>query len=416
MRSPTPVALIVLTLSILFIAPVAAQQLQLRLGLTTKYPRLRSADFPLRYAPPIEVPEGGYVFVGGQNGSWFQQGQYSRLYQISLPNYSYTTLNPVRSGGTVWGGAFNGTQLLVSGWGTDDDSPGPYIWLYDGARVVSQNSLDDYGDASSWSGGDIFAASYNGKTWLLSGLGSGALPGFSAGGASNHMALGIFNGVSFTDLSSIVPDQQDAILYANAWNGQYWLVGGGWLRQGELFTLSGDTHQVNDLLLQATEDISNFTSVQSLAWNGNYWLIGGMGFLAEYDGHHFIDLTKQLEYALGTSVFYSVNSLAWNGQSWLIGGGMPIAQLGPSHAWAVVFARDGFRNLASSLPASFSNRWQNSSILGVTAIGGTWVLGGYVGNRGFLASYSETSVTDCSYLVDNFTYVDWVSSIQALMF
>ena len=115
------------------------------------------------------------MFVGGQNGTWFEQGQSPRVYQIYLQNFSSVQLTPVRSGGTVWGGGFNGSQLLISGWGSDDASPGPYIWLYNGASVVTEGSLDDYGQASSWSGGDIFSASYNGKEWLLSGLGSGPL-------------------------------------------------------------------------------------------------------------------------------------------------------------------------------------------------------------------------------------------------
>ena len=354
--------------------------------------------------------------MGGQNGSWFRLGQFSRLYRFSLPNFSYTALSPVRSGGTVWGGGFNGTQLLVSGWGTDDGSSGPYVWLYDGAHVVSQDSLDEYGGASSWAGGDIFAASYSGKYWLLSGLGSGALSTYMGGGPSNHMALGVFDGVTFTDLSSLVPDQQDAILYTNAWNGEYWLVGGGWMRHGVLFTLDGSSRLVTSLVLKAQKSISNFTSVQTVAWNGDYWMIGGMGFLAEYDGRNFIDLTQQLEYALGTRVFYAVNSVAWNGREWLIAGGMPIAQSSPSHAWAVEFTREGFRNLASFLPTYVTNRAENSSILSVATMGESWILGGYAGNRGFLASYDEASVTDHSYLVEAFTYVDWVTSVQGLVF
>jgi hypothetical protein len=53
----------------------------------------------------INAPSGGYVFVGGQNGTWFEQGQSPRVYQIYLQNFSSVQLNPVRSGGTVWGEA-----------------------------------------------------------------------------------------------------------------------------------------------------------------------------------------------------------------------------------------------------------------------------------------------------------------------
>jgi len=364
-------------------------------------------------APSFNAPKEGYVFVGGQNGSWFQPGQFPRLYQISLQNYSSIQLNPVSSGGTVWGGGFNGSQLLVSGWGSDDDSPGPYVWLYNGAHVVATGSLDDFGQASSWSGGDVFAASYNGKEWLLSGLGSGPLPPYS-NLATNHMSLGTFNGSVFTDLSNLVPDQQDAILYANTWNGQNWLVGGGYLNDGVLFAFDGN--KTVDITVQARNAIPNFASVQSIAWNGEYWLIGGIGFLAQYDGHKFVDLTQQLEHALKTYNFYSVNAVAWNGQSWLIGGGSPIAQLSPSNAWFASYTSNGFVDLSSALPSYISDGTRISSILGITAVNGMWFIGGYSSNRGILLAYNGGGLEDHSDLVSTFAYVDWVSSLQVLAF
>ena len=373
-----------------------------------------SAIVPLKDPAPAAINEytENYVFVGGQNGSWFKPGQFPLLYQISLQNYSRIRLDPVSSGGTVWGGGFNGSQLLVSGWGSDDDSTGPYIWLYNGAHVVTSGSLDDYGHASSWSGGDIFAASYNGKEWLLSGLGSGPLPPYSDD-AINHMSLGTFNGSAFTDLSNLVPDQQDAILYANTWNGQYWLVGGGYLGIDVLFTFDGSS--IVDLTAKAVEAIPSIGSVQAIAWNGDYWLIGGIGFLAKYDGHNFVDLTQQLERALSTYDFNSVNAIAWNGQSWLIGGGTAIAQLYPSHAWFIAYTSDGFIDPSPTLPSYISNTY-GSSILGITAVDGVWFLGGYSNNKGILLAYNDGVLTDYSNLVRGFSYVDWVSNLRVLAF
>lgn len=353
-----------------------------------------------------------YVFVGGQNGSWFQPGQYPRLCKISLQNFSRTQLNPVSSAGTIWGGGYNGSQLLVSGWGSDDESSGPYVWLYNGAKVVTSGSLDDYGEASSWNGGDIFSASYNGREWLLSGLGSGPLPPYS-NKAINHMSLGAFNGSAFSDLSSLVPDQQDAILYTNAWNGQYWLVGGGYLSTHVLFSFDGNT--IVNLAAAARKAIPTVGSVQALGWNGNYWLIGGIGFLAEYDGHRFVDLTQQLEHALSTYYFNSVNAIAWNGQSWLIGGGTAIAQLYSSHAWFITYNSDGFTQASPELPTYMSNPY-GSSILAITSVNGVWFLGGYSGNKGILLAYNEGILTDYSNLVAGFSYVDWVSTLQMLAF
>jgi len=223
------------------------------------------------------------------------------------------------------------------------------------------------------------------------------------------MSLGTFNGSVFTDLSCLVPDQQDAILYTNAWNGQYWLVGGGYVDFGVLFTFNGST--IVDLTARIVKAVSNFGSVQAIAWNGDYWLIGGIGFLAKYDGHSFVDLTQQLGHALSTYDFNSVNAIAWNGHSWLIGGGSAIAQIDPRHAWFVAYTSNGFIDLSSTLPSYISNAYA-SSILTISAVNGVWFLGGYSSNKGILLAYDERILTDYSHLVSDFTYVDWVSSLQ----
>src|SRR5208337_982474 len=84
--------------------------------------------FPIAQVhPSSEIPiqsESQYILVGGQNGSWFKHGQAPRLYRILLSNYSVTKLAPVSSQGTVWGGSWNGSQWLISGWGTDPGGKG----------------------------------------------------------------------------------------------------------------------------------------------------------------------------------------------------------------------------------------------------------------------------------------------------
>jgi len=349
------------------------------------------------------------VLVGGQNGTWFEPGQSPRLYAVHLQNGSVVPLSPVQSGGTVWGGGFNGSQFLISGWGSDDASGGPYVFLYDGAKVVAEESLDYYGDASSWSGGDVFAASYNGKEWLLSGLGSGPLSSYPVTGS--HMSLGTFNGTVFTDLSNLVPIQQDAILFANAWNGLYWLIGGGDSGNGRIFAFDGG--KIVELTTQAKQAIRSFASVQSIGWNGEYWLIGGFGFLAQYDGHNFVDLTQQLKTALRTRNFYSVNAISWNGQSWMIGGGIPVAQVIPSQAWIATYTSAGFVDLSPTLPSYISNATRTSSILTITAAKEFWIIGGYSGDQGTLFVYNDGYVADYSSLVNDMTYVNWASTLQA---
>lgn len=200
---------------------------------------LLSLLMPVTHAQPSAASSASshlndpYILVGGQNGSWYGPGQTPRLYKISLPSHSVTRLTPVSGQGTVWTGGWNGSQWLISGWGRDPGTNGsdPYIYLYDGEQQIVAGSMGRFKDESSWHGGDIFSVSYNGSEWLLSGLGSDSL----ATGLPpiNHVALGLFDGYKFTDLSpnipsKIQPNQWDAILYANAWNGHDWLVGGGW--------------------------------------------------------------------------------------------------------------------------------------------------------------------------------------------
>jgi hypothetical protein len=384
--------------------------------------------------PPTNYPSGpdSYIMVGGQSGTWFREGQNPRLYKVFLSNYSEIQLRPVPSEGTVWTGGWNGSQWLISGWGTQPGIHGsnPYIYLYDGETQVEAGSLSQYESESSWHGGDIFAASYNGKYWLLSGMGSDTLPGLDTGEPVNHMSLATFDGYNFIDLSGKVPRQQDGILYANAWNGTHWLVGGGYADSGVLFSFDGAT--IVDLTDRISSTVRSFASVQSIAWNGKYWLIGGIGFLARYDGYKFVDLTLQLRSSLHAHLVnvasivdalastgwgarhssqLTVNAIVWNGSSWMLGGGSPVAQPTPNVAWLASYGANGFIDLSSSLPAYVSQPEQTgSSILSICHTESNWIFGGYSDDRAILFSYDNGSFVDMSHLVSKMSYVIWVGS------
>jgi len=365
-------------------------------------------------------PEAPYILVGGQNGTWFHSGQTPRLYRISLPNYSVTQLTPVQGQGTVWTGGWNGSQWLISGWGinTEPEGSNPYIYLYDGQHQIVAGSLNQYDSESSWHGGDIFAATYNGKHWLLTGLGSDTLitPTYNPNQLQNHMSLATFDGYKFTDLSGIVPRQQNAILYANAWNGTQWLIGGGYGKAGVLFAF--DENETIDLTDNLHEVVQSFASVQSIAWNGNYWLIGGIGFLAKYDGYNFVDLTSELNAALSEAYVshLTVNAMAWNGSTWMMGGGSPVAQLTTESAWAALYGPHGFVDLSPSLREAYGSKSydSHSSILSVRDSGNSWVLGGYSRNHGVLLTYSNGAFVNLSNLVNaTMSYVTWVGAPNA---
>jgi hypothetical protein len=364
-----------------------------------------------------------YLLVGGQNGTWFQTEQWPKLDQIYLTDLSSVkqlALPP--SQGAVWAGGWNGSQWLISGYGVDNDSgsqaSNPFIYLYNGCNQLDAGQYL-WTQQGSWHGGDVFAVSNNGSKWLLSGLGSDSLTLDDA--PNNHMSLALYNGSNnFTDLSLSVPDQQDAILYANAWNGKYWLVGGGYgaTRYGVLFAYN-ETNLI-DLSPQLNSVIPNFDSVQAIGWNGRYWLIGGVGFLVKYDGQNIIDLTPELNEAIGSRHIVNatlnrnnaVTAVAWNGNSWIIGGGAPLAITGPSTAWVATYNENEFHDITYKLPSYIANPTQTSTILTVTYYGDDWVLGGYANGKGVLLLITNSTTTDLSNLVSNMSTVNWVGAGQ----
>ena len=361
--------------------------------------------------------EHGYVLVGGQHGNWFEMGQTPELYRVTIPDLSIEAIAPV-SDGAVWTGDWNGSQWLISGWGAEPGAQGsnPYIYLYDGENAIGGDSLKQYENEATWHGGDIFGATYNGSDWLVSGLGSGALEPWTF--QANHMGLALFDGRIFSDLSPEIPNQWDAPLFANGWNGHYWLVGGGWEgNEGELLKYEGSN--LTDLSEQF-ESIVSFQSVQTIQWNGNYWLIGGVGFLMKYDGQNLTNLTPQLNEALlrqnrlsTLNCCNSVNALAWNGSSWAIGGGAPVANTQPLRAWSAEFDGTSFKDTTAALPSNVAKPNSSSSILSITWTDGSWFFGGYADDRGMLFSLKGTSVDDLSYLVNNaFTSVNWVGGLS----
>ncbi len=368
-------------------------------------------------AQPV-ARDNSYILVGGQNGTWFQPGQSPRLFKIFLENDSVTQLTPVPGQGTVWGGGWNGSEWLISGWGTDSGTSGsnPYIYLYNGREQVAGESVSQYNHQSSWHGGDIFAASYNGKYWLLSGMGSDEILTATDGpyDFGNHMSLATFDGNKFTDLSTVVPEQGDAILYTNAWNGSLWMVGGGYYSYGTLFIFDGSN--VTDLTSQINEAVGSFGSVLSVRWNGSYWLIGGYGFLAKYDGHNFQDLTRQLYDSISKDVSSPiiVNAIAWNGSSWLIGGGSMVAELQTKEqrsavAWIASYGTQGFKDLTASLPTYITKPIIGSSILTISYLDNRWILGGFSDSDPILLTISPNSFTDLSYLIGpTMSYVIWI--------
>jgi hypothetical protein len=374
-------------------------------------------------------PAPSYIIVGGQAGIWNTQGQYPALYKLGLAG-DVTTLSLLTIGGegTVWSGGYNGSTWLISGWGSGKYL-NPYISFFNDT-LTGKSRLTDYpqiGDEQhEWSGGDVFSVGWNGTAWLLTGMGSGVL--YSYAHATNHMSMAVLsaNG-TFTDLSPSIPGQADEILYANAWNGDYWLVGGGWYGwgKGRLFILSGD--RITDITGEIEAAVPTFNSIQSIAWNGEYFVIGGVGFLAEFYGAKFIDLTPLLDEALSPSdslhANNSVNAISWTGESWMLAGGTPVDDytgIGIHAAWmasydpgssASVPKASYFRDLTEAvLPSYVSQDDMNSTILTMSCLPGNGcAIGGADSSGGLLLWYDGGNSTDLSSTIYSaMSYVQWI--------
>jgi len=403
--------------------------------LTTTVNSLHSTNFVVSTQTFQSRPDPAFIVAGGQQGEWFTDGQYPSLLRITPSSYSplqfaSTSLTTLNGEGSVWSGGFNGSNWLISGWGSGKYL-NPYISLYN-ESTTGKTRLGNYSEIANtqeeWAGGDVFAVGWNGTDWLLTGMGSGPLlPGDDS---TNHMSMAILssNG-TFTDISAQIPSQQDLILYANAWNGKYWLVGGGWYgsSQGELLVLSGNT--ITDITNQIASVVHSFNSIQSIVWNGKYFLIGGVGFLAEYNGSTFTDLTPQLNsaltyyHSLSANANNSVNAIAWMGTYWLLAGGTPVAYyqgVSSQSARIASIIPDSDQNLSLSttfkdissvvIPKSILRIDTNSTLLAMSCL--SWsgcAIGGADSQGGVLLWFDGQKTLDLSpTLNSNMTYVQWV--------
>jgi hypothetical protein len=369
-----------------------------------------------------------YILAGGQNGSWFTPSQYPELYRTSFTNNETTTvsLSTAPDPGAVWTGGWNGSNWLITGWGSGSQGLNPYFDFYDSQAQAQVNS-SNYAQASAaegeWTGGDIFSATWNGSTWLLTGMGSGPL--YPGDASTNHYSMAFLtSNNTFIDLSQSIPNNRDGILYASGWNGADWLVGGGYygFNEGVLFSVSPDG-SITDIGSLIAEWVPNFNSVQSIAWNGTDWLIGGVGYLAEYNPTTgaVYDLTGALDLALGTDDSLgnpqtnSVNSIVWTDKAWMIAGGVPVAYMGTESQTAWVTSLDPqsgeFSDLTSQvIPSSLLTGNLMSGILSLACNNLGCVLGGFAGNNPVLIWYNGSTSTNLSDTIPSgeMTYVQWV--------
>ncbi len=360
-------------------------------------------------------------------GNWFTNSQYPLLYKVSFsgnkPSTSSLATDP--SSGTVWTGGWNGSDWLVTGYGWgNSEGLNPYYDVYD-SQASQALSFANYTEAASaeqeWAGGDVFSSTWNGTMWLLTGMGSGVLqPNESA---TNHYSMAFLtsNG-TFIDLSQSIPNNMDGILYASSWDGNDWLVGGGYYQwdTGVLYLVT-PAGNILDITDQISSSIPNFEAVQSIGWNGTVWMIGGEGFLAAYNPNTgaFYDLTGAVDSelsasdSLDNSEVNSVNSIVWTDGVWMIAGGATVAFVGneSQSAWvASINPQDGtVADLTSRIiPSTILTNSSMSSVLSMACSSSGCVLGGFADSSPMLIWYDGSSEIDLSNNLQGMHYVQWV--------
>ena len=374
------------------------------------------------------ISSAPFILAGGQNGEWFTPSQTPALYKVSLSGLggASNSLPTESNSGAVWSGGWNGSDWLVTGWGSGDSNGlNPYFDFYDSqaqSELYFSNYTQDSAAEQEWSGGDVFSATWNGSMWLLTGMGSGVLnPG---DGAVNHysMAFVTSNG-TFIDLSQSIPQNIDGILYASSWNGFNWLVGGGWygFNTGVLYQVTPNGAIV-DLTSVIKEWVPELSTVQSIEWNGTDWMIGGVGFLALYNPTTgaVYDLTGALDSVLNTAdslhdyMINAVNSIVWTKGTWMLAGGAPVGfeETENQTAWVASFDPQSgqFYDLTSQLIPSSILQGSMSSILSMACDDVGCALGGFSSNNPVLIWYNGSVTTDLSSTLSsgNMIYVQWV--------
>jgi len=153
--------------------------------------------------------------------------------------------------------------------------------------------------------GGVYAIAWNGSSWLIGGQRSP--------GGVDHGVLIALRGDTVTNLTgSIANDFAGGGVWSIGWNGTSWLIGGNSSRSATLLSFNKGS------FIDLTSRLVGHGPqpwVQMLAWNGNEWMVGGHGVFGLWTNMGYIDLFPTSPFQTG-----GVYSSAWNGTAWLVGG------------------------------------------------------------------------------------------------
>jgi hypothetical protein len=240
-------------------------------------------------------------------------------------------LGPVFRPGVMLSGGSNDTTTLLGGIGVYSQVSGFSLPVFaalssssSGPTVVNETSLVQ----SVFFEGGVYAIAWNGSSWLIGGQ-------RSPGGADQGVLIALSGG-TVTNLSAPIANYfVGGGVWSVGWNGTSWLIGGNSSKAATLLSL--DHGSFTDLSSRLVGHGSQ-PWIQMLAWNGREWMVGGHGVFGLWTSSGYIDLFPTSPFQNG-----GVYASAWNGTSWLVGG----------DGNELVFVRGGAATPATTLPAGF---------------------------------------------------------------
>lgn len=240
-------------------------------------------------------------------------------------------LGPVFRPGVMLSGSSNTTTTFLGGIGVYSQVSGFSLPVFAaltsssaGPTVVNETSVVE----SYFFEGGVYAIAWNGSSWLIGGQ-------RSPGGADQGVLVAL-SGNAVTNLTgSIANDFAGGGVWSVGWNGTSWLIGGNSSKTATLLGLSDGSF--TDLSSRLVGHGSH-PWVQMLAWNGDEWMVGGHGVFGLWTSTGYIDLFPTSPFQKG-----GVYASAWNGTSWLVGG----------DGSELVWVRGDTATMATSLPPGF---------------------------------------------------------------
>ncbi|MGA8605023.1 MAG: hypothetical protein WB788_08215 [Thermoplasmata archaeon] len=244
-------------------------------------------------------------------------------------------LGPVFQPGVMLSGGSNATTTLLGGIGVYSQVSGFSLPVFaalspgpSGPTVVNETSLVQ----SYFFEGGVYAIAWNGSSWLIGGQ-------RSPGGADQGVLIALSGG-TVTNLTGRVADHfAGGGVWSVGWNGTSWLIGGNSSKAATL--VAWNNGSFTDLSSRVVGHGSQ-PWVQMLVWNGGEWMVGGHGVFGLWTSTGYVDLFPRSPFQNG-----GVYSAAWNGTSWLAGGdGSELVWVRGEAATAATMLPSGFDRLA----------------------------------------------------------------------